>query len=167
MHAFFAEGVDKMYVQWAVEGLPTLLHLSLFFFFGRLTVFLFNVNCEVFSYVIGWIRLFSLVYGLIMLLPIIRHNSPYYSPLSTPVWFLYASICLITFKILDSTMLYHSWSNWDRKYWEGRYQGWMREGVDKVAEDTMSDRSSICSPDIDIQILDWTVSALLGDDISL
>jgi hypothetical protein len=39
MRAFFADGVDKMHIPWAVEGLPTLLHLSLFLFFGGLAIF--------------------------------------------------------------------------------------------------------------------------------
>ena len=52
MHAFFAEGVDKMHIPWAVEGLPTLLHLSLFLFFGGLAIFLFNVDQEVFMFVV-------------------------------------------------------------------------------------------------------------------
>jgi hypothetical protein len=43
-----------------------------------------------------------------------------------------------------------------------RYQGWMLGGVEKAAEETVSERSS----EIDIQILDWTISAL-GDDDSL
>jgi hypothetical protein len=30
MRAFYANGVDKMHVPWAVEGLPSLLHLSVF-----------------------------------------------------------------------------------------------------------------------------------------
>ncbi|KAF8494142.1 hypothetical protein F5888DRAFT_1617328, partial [Russula emetica] len=82
MRAFFAKGVENMHIPWAVQGLPTLLHLSLFLFFGGLAIFLFNVDREVFSYVIWWIGLFFLVYGLITLLPIIRHDSPYHSPLS-------------------------------------------------------------------------------------
>ncbi|KAN0116055.1 hypothetical protein V8E52_006361, partial [Russula decolorans] len=41
MRAFFADGLDNMHVPWAVEGLPTLLHLSLFLFFGGLVIFLF------------------------------------------------------------------------------------------------------------------------------
>ncbi|KAF8475253.1 hypothetical protein DFH94DRAFT_635656, partial [Russula ochroleuca] len=44
MRTFFADGVDKMHIPWAVEGLPTLLHLSLFLFFGGLVIFLFNVD---------------------------------------------------------------------------------------------------------------------------
>ncbi|KAN0105399.1 hypothetical protein V8E52_011066, partial [Russula decolorans] len=89
MRAFYANGVDEMHVPWAVEGLPSLLHLSVFFFFGGLVIFLFNNDYEVFSYVIWWIGLFSVVYGLVTLLPFIRHDSPYNSPLSTPAWFLY------------------------------------------------------------------------------
>ncbi|KAF8484504.1 hypothetical protein DFH94DRAFT_842406 [Russula ochroleuca] len=50
MHAFFADGVEKMHIPWAVEGLPTLLHLSLFLFFGGLAIFLYNVDQEVFMY---------------------------------------------------------------------------------------------------------------------
>ena len=48
MRAFFANGVDEMHIPWAVEGLPTLLHLSLFLFFGGLIIFLFNVDQKVF-----------------------------------------------------------------------------------------------------------------------
>jgi hypothetical protein len=47
----------------AVKGLPMLLHLSLFLFFGGLAIFLFKVDSEVFSYVIWWIGLFCLVTG--------------------------------------------------------------------------------------------------------
>jgi hypothetical protein len=167
MRAFFAEGVDKMHISWAVEGLPMLLHLSLFLFFGGLALFLFNVNHEVFSYVISWIGLFSLVYGLITLLPIIRHDSPYHSPLSTPAWFLYAGIHYVTFKILTFVT---SGSFWSVRTWlycehlRDRYQGWMLGGVEKAAEEMASERSS----EIDVQILDWTISAHGdGDDNSL
>ena len=98
MRAFFAEGVDNMH--WAVEGLPTLLHLSLFLFFGGLAIFLFDVDREVFGYVVWWIGLFCLVYGMITVLPLIRQDSPYNSPFSTAAWFLHAPIAYVTIKIL-------------------------------------------------------------------
>jgi hypothetical protein len=165
MRAFFAEGVDRMHIPWAVEGLPALLHLSLFLFFGGLAIFLFNVDSEVFSYVIWWIGLFSMVYGLITLLPIIRHDSPYNSPLSTPAWFLYASIHHVIFKILAFIGRFWSLRTWRCcEHSRDRYQGWMSGGVEKAAEETASERSS----EIDVQILDWTISALGdGDDDSL
>ena len=165
MRAFFANGVEKMHVPWAVEGLPTLLHLSLFLFFGGLVIFLFNIDQEVFIFVVWWIGLFSMVYGLITFLPIIRQDSPYNSPLSTPAWFFYASIHHVTFKVLALITSHSSGGHQTRRHIRNLYQRWMLgdvSGVKKAAEETASERSS----EIDIQILDWTISAL-GDDDSL
>jgi hypothetical protein len=175
MRAFFANGVDEMHVPWAVEGLPTLLHLSLFLFFGGLVIFLFNVDQEVFACVVSWIGLFSIVYGLISLLPLIRHDSPYNTPLSIPAWFLYARIRYVAFKVLaeirrDRYRRYlglrsHS-SGLMYLIWEGEMERlisrWMSGGVEKEAEETAEEQSS----EIDGRIFGWTISAL-GDDDSL
>ena len=161
MRSFFANGVDKMHIPWAVEGLPMLLHLSLFLFFGGLGVFLFNVDHEVFTYVVWWIVLFLMVYGLITLLPLIRLDSPYSTPLSTQAWFLYASIQYATFTVLefivDSRGGGYRWMH--LKY---RYRDWMLGGVEKIAGKAASNQSS----EIDIRIFRWTMSAL-GNDHSL
>ena len=106
MRAYFANGVDKMRIPLAVEGLPTLLHLSLFLFFVGLGIFLFNVHLEVFIFVVSWIVFFSIVYGLITLLPLIRYDSPYNTPLSTPAWFLYARIQYVALKVLTFMILF-------------------------------------------------------------
>ncbi|KAI9432494.1 hypothetical protein H4582DRAFT_1795543, partial [Lactarius indigo] len=82
IRAFFAEGVEKLHLPWAVEALPTLLHLSLFIFFAGLLIFLFNVHYTVFCTVIWWIGFCTAMYGCITLMPIFRHDSPYYAPLS-------------------------------------------------------------------------------------
>ena len=166
MRAFYANGVDKMHIPWAVEGLPTLLHLSLFLFFGGLAIFLFNVDQEVFTCVVCWIGLFLMVYGLITLLPLIRHESPYYSPLSKPAWVLYAGIHYVTLKAL-AFITSHRWLSSRQAYErfldkKNRYHGWMLGGLEKKAEETASERSS----EIDIRILGWIISAL-GDDDSL
>ena len=164
MHAFFAEGVDNMHIPWAVEGLPTLLHLSLFLFFGALVVFLFNVDHEVFLCVVWWIGLFTSVYGLITLLPLIRHNSPYNAPLSLPAWFLYTGMQYVIFKVLSFiTSSYGTYGTWVRyRDLRNHYRDWMLGGVEKAAEEVASKRSS----EIDVRILGWTISAL-GDDDSL
>ena len=166
MRAFFANGVDKMHIPWAVEALPTLLHLSLFFFFSGLVIYLFNVDQEVFTYVALWIGLFSMVYGLITLLPLIRQDSPYYSPLSIPAWFLYTRIQYVTYKFLafiTSGRHYGSYPTWERyRDLRERYRRWMLGGVEKRVEETVLEQSS----EIDIRILSWTISAL-GNDGSL
>ena len=163
--AFFANGVDKMHIPWAVEGLPTLLHLSMFLFLGGLVIFLFNIDHAVFGSVMWWIGLFSIVYGLITVAPIVRHDSPYYAPLSRPAWFLYAILAHIPFKILRSAYrggTFTGTSKWYRIFsLEGHYR-WMLGGMEKAAEDTLSGRLS----EIDLRIFDWTLDAL-GDDDSL
>ena len=92
MRTYFANGLDKLHIPWAVEGLPMLLHFSLFLFFGGLVIYLFNLDQEVFTCVVLWIGLFTMVYGLITLLPLMRQDSPYNTPLSTPAWFLFANM---------------------------------------------------------------------------
>jgi Family of unknown function (DUF6535) len=161
IRAFFANGVETMHIPWAVEGLPTLLHLSLFLFFGGLVIFLFNVHREVFLCVVSWIGLFSMVYGLVTLLPLIRQDSPYYTPLSILAWFSYASIRYVTSKLLLSIDYYDGFETWMRlRDMRDRYRGWMSGGVEKKGEEMASEQS----PKIDIGILDWTIGALGADD---
>jgi hypothetical protein len=159
MRAFFADGVDKMHIPWAVEGLPALLHLSVFLFFGGLAIFLFNIDHAVFGSVIWWIGLFLIVYGLITVMPIVRHDSPYYSPLSRSSWFLYAGTKYAFLKFRESRSFE---SLQHLRELRNRYHGWMSGGVEKAAEDTVSERSS----EIDIRIFDWTIG-VLGEDESL
>ena len=162
MRAFFAEGVDKMHIPLAVEALPMLLHLSVFLFFGGLVIFLFNVEHAVFSSVMWWTGLFSMVYVLITVMPIVRHNSPYYAPLSQPAWFLYASMNYLLYEVLASK--FPRSGNFESR---GRfsdlrdhYHGRMLGGLEKAVEKTVADRSS----DMDIRIFDWTMGVLEEDD---
>ena len=164
MRAFFNNGAEKMHIPWAVEGLPALLHLSLFLFFWGLAIFLFNVDHEVFTCVVLWIGLFSFVYVLITMLPLIRHDSPYYTPLSIPAWFTYAVIHYETFKFRYRRLDGREASSRRIELWtlRNRYRGWILWGMEKRAEEAASEQSS----DVDIGILDWTIGAL-GDDDSL
>ncbi|KAN0137814.1 hypothetical protein V8E53_004298 [Lactarius tabidus] len=100
IRAFFAEGVDNLHLPWAVEALPTLLHLSLFLFFAGLLIFLFNLHLTVFSTVVWWVGLCTTVYGCVTLVPIFRVDSPYYAPLSPSAWFLLQATCFSITRIL-------------------------------------------------------------------
>jgi hypothetical protein len=162
MHAFFAEGMDKMHIPWAVEGLPMLLHLSLFLFFGGLVTFLFNIDHTVFSSVVVWIGLCTILYGWITVMPIVRHDSPYCGPLSRLDWFLYAGMRLGFINVLASNSIRSG--DGDSKpgfrILKNRYRGWMSGGVEGAAEEMMLERPSR----MDIRIFDWTISALDNDD---
>ena len=87
IRAFCAEGVENCLLPWVVETLPTLLHISLFLFFAGLVVFLCNVNITIFKLVLSWVGLCTALYGCIILMPIFRHDSPYYTSLSSLVWY--------------------------------------------------------------------------------
>ena len=188
LRAFYANGVDTMHIPWAVEGLPMLLHLSLFLFFGGLAIYLFNVDQEVFTCVVSWIALFSVVYGLITLLPLVRQDSPYNTPLSTPLWFLFANISFATgmvflftltfsyfvyaftftcfFFFLDSVKARVMWNNLNRVRRSLQWANFDRRKwilkVKRKAEEMAEKQSS----EIDGRILGWTICAL-GDDDSL
>ena len=82
IRSFFAEGVEKSLLPWAVEVLPTLLHVSLVLFFAGLAVFLWNVNLTIFKMVLSWIAVCAALYGFTMLISIFRCDSPYHTPLT-------------------------------------------------------------------------------------
>ncbi|KAN0140380.1 hypothetical protein V8E53_001589, partial [Lactarius tabidus] len=82
IRAFYAEGVEKCLLPWAVETLPTLLHISLFLFFAGLVVFLWNVNLTIFKLVLSWVAFCTALYGCVTLMPMFCYDSPYYTSLS-------------------------------------------------------------------------------------
>ena len=156
IRAFFADGIDRLHLPWAIEALPTLLHLSLSLFLAGLLIFLFNVNQTAFKAVVGWVGLFVGVYACITFMPIFRYDSPFYAPLSSTVWFLYAGTLYAVFKVLS--LLPGSRDSF--RDLKDRYRGWVLEGVEKAAEDTASDRSS----KVDCRILESTIGALYEDE---
>ena len=102
IRAFFADGVDALHLPWAVEALPTLLHLSLFLFLAGLVVYLININHTVFTVVAWWVGLCTTTYVGVTLMPLFRNNSPYYAPLSSSAWYLVNVALYVIFKSLKS-----------------------------------------------------------------
>ncbi|KAI0252535.1 hypothetical protein BJV78DRAFT_1113516, partial [Lactifluus subvellereus] len=79
---FFAHGAERLRLAWAVEALPTLIHLSLFLFFAGLLIYLFNISHTVFWVIVSWIAISVAAYIFITITPIFRLDTPYYAPLS-------------------------------------------------------------------------------------
>jgi hypothetical protein len=69
-----------------VETLLILLRISLFLFFAGIVVFLLNVNLTIFKLVPDWIAICIALYGCTTLMPIVRHDSPYYTSPPSSVW---------------------------------------------------------------------------------
>ncbi|KAH9057266.1 hypothetical protein EDB87DRAFT_1686549 [Lactarius vividus] len=101
IRTFFFEGVEKFFLPWSVEVLPTLLHASLFLFFAGLVVFLYNANFTIFKLVVSWVGICTTLYGYITFMPLFRHDSPYCTPLSSSAWYIVTGASCITFRALQ------------------------------------------------------------------
>lgn len=141
-----------------------MLHLSLFLFFAGLLVYLSNINHTVFNVTAWWIGLSAAVYISITIMPLFRHDSPYYAPLSTLVWSIYhgaAYLALQTrwliqyrgLRILGdpaATRLFLL-----KVHYLDRLLGGIRKAVENTAWKL--------STEIDSRVLEWTFCALDED----
>ena len=162
IRAFLAEGIDKLHLPLVVELLPTFLHLSVFLFFAGLGVFLFNLNITIFIAVIWWLGLCALAYICITFMPIIRHDSPYHSPLSSLVWYIWIGILRICLMILGWFTGFgnFSYASWDRiQRWQEHYREWFQYGIQTAAEESAQKLSS----EIDVRALVSTIESFVRD----
>jgi hypothetical protein len=162
IRAFFAEGVDKFLLPWAVEALPTMLHLSLFLFFAGLAVFLWNVNLTIFKVVLSWVGLCTALYGCITFIPVFRHDSPYLTPLSLPTWHFITGIPFLTFRALEKLARLFCFSHATYHHFRllaEHYGKRLLQGMRKTAEETAFNSP----PEIDTRAFMWTFDSLDED----
>ncbi|KAH9051705.1 hypothetical protein EDB87DRAFT_1571172 [Lactarius vividus] len=162
IRTFFAEGVEKFLLPWAVEALPTLLHVSLFLFFSGLVVFLCNINLTIFKLVLSWVGVCTALYGCITFIPIFRHDSPYYTPLSLLAWHIVAGISFVTFRALRKLTYLHYFSGEVYNRFlrlEKNYRKFLVQGMLKTAEETALNSLS----EMDTRAFLWTFDSLDED----
>ncbi|KAI9443003.1 hypothetical protein H4582DRAFT_1808633, partial [Lactarius indigo] len=82
VRAIFHKGVEELHLQWTIDALSILLHASLVLFLAGFIIFSFGYNHTVLKVVVSWVGLCAVMYACFTLLPLIRHDSPYYTPLS-------------------------------------------------------------------------------------
>jgi hypothetical protein len=138
IRAFFFEGVEKFLLPWVVEALPTMLHVSLFLFFSGLVVFLCNVSLTIFKLVLAWVGVCTAVYGCVTVMPLFRHDSPYYTPLTSLVWPVVIGIPFVTFRILRllTGFLHIDMISLRFRYFAASYRKLLLQGMQKTAEET-------------------------------
>jgi hypothetical protein len=162
IRAFFFEGVGKFLLPWAVEVLPALLHISLFLFFSGLVVFLCNVNLTAYKLVFSWVGICTAIYGCITFMPIVRHDSPYYTPLTSLVWHILIGIPFIIFRALlwfARSASFPLGAYLRLHGLEDRYRYLFLQGMQKTAEET-----ALKSPsEIDTRAFMWTFDCLDED----
>ena len=163
IRAFFSEGVEKCLLPWTVDALPTLLHISLFLFFAGLVVFLCNVNLTIFRLVSSWVGLCAALYGCFTCMPIIRHDSPYYTPLSLPAWHIVTGLQFLFYRFVwwswnklkaGSYFTYHHYIDLENSYRKS-----LVRGMQKTVEET----ALTSPPEIDTRAFKWTFDCLDED----
>ena len=101
IRSFFAEGVTRFHVPVTVEAIPALLHISVFLFLAGLVISLLTIHHTVAYVTLSATAVCSLVYTAITVMPVIYHDSPYTSPLSTPAWYISRKIAVLVLKSFD------------------------------------------------------------------
>ncbi|KAI0298951.1 hypothetical protein BC826DRAFT_1120995 [Russula brevipes] len=162
IRAFFSEGVERLHLPWAVEALPALLHISLFLFFSGLLVFLSNIHHTVFSAAAWWIGLCVATYTVITVMPIFRHDSPYYAPLSTSAWYLVSGTLFFLFRTLHHSPFFRHSFRMRFSDLKDHYCRWFSLGLSKITEETAREPSQ----EMDGRLLTWTFNSL-DEDIEL
>ena len=160
---YFVEGLKRLRPPWMIEILPALLHLSLFLFCAGLVAYLFPINNAVFNVVMWWIGQFVPMYAYVTLMPIFRHDSPYCTPFTSTVWFIYTSTLCVFFKILKSITSSNRFSYATHRRYSAlldKYKEWLIHGVLKAAEES----ALKLSPELDSRALIWTLEASHEDD---
>jgi len=155
VRVFFFEGVEQFHVRWVSEVLMTLLHLSVCLFFAGLLVLLFNIDHTIFRALVWFLVLALVAYIWITILPIFRPNSPYSTPLSSTIWFLYTGVPYAVFKALSFMFCDSRCFDGLKKYYYDR----LFDGVGKTAERIARQLSS----EIDVRVLISTLDAQ-GED---
>ncbi len=162
IRAFFYEGIGKALLPWTVEALPALLHVSVFLFLAGLVVFLRNVDLTIFKVVLSWVGICTALYGCISVIPIFRHDSPYYTPLLLLAWHIVTGILYITFRFLrwltaDSPSCFSVFDRCDdlKTYYHDLFVHGMEKRAEKTAQKSPSE--------IDSGALMWTLDSLDED----
>ncbi len=141
-----------------VEALPTLLHVSLFLFFAGLVVFLCNVNLTTFKLVLSWVGICTALYGCITFIPIFRHDSPYYTPLTSLAWSIVIGISYIIFRVLR--WFTHRKASRHFEDLKDSYHKVLLRGMLKTVEET----ALKSPPEIDARAFLWTFDSLDEDN---
>ena len=157
IRAFFSDAVHGFPVLLVVEALRVMIHLSLFLFFAGLTIFLYNINRSVFGAAVWWMGLSTMAYMCITFLPIFCPNSPYYTPLSSTIWFFLTGMQYTVYVVL-SLRAFDTGRNFDagKRYYHRR----LIEGMGKTAEETAWQQSS----KMDVRVLISTLDDVGEDD---
>ena len=165
IRAYLAEGQQNLRRQlpWMVGALPILLHFSLFSFLTGLVVYLYTIDQAVYQAVMWLLSQGVVLYVHVTLMPFFRHNSPYYTPLTSVIWCIYTGILFLFFKMLKWVTASNRFSHATHcrfSVLKDKYKRWLIHGVPKAAEES----AQKISPELDGRAFLWVLESLDDDD---
>jgi hypothetical protein len=166
VRAYFAKGVDNLHLRWVVEALPGLLHLSVFLFFAGLPIFLFRINHTVFIAVLSCVGTCGASYLCISFMPLVCHNSPYYTPLSSLIWSCRAGLRCFYLWIMKSFISHRPIIGLTRASTRRILFSRVQESYERLRGGLtkhMEESALISFKEFDVQVLSWTFE-LMGEE---
>ena len=180
MRAYIFDGIEGFKLSRAIEAIITPLHVSVFLFFAGLVDFFFPIDTTVAYVTLGCVVLFALAYVSLTMLPHLRFNCPYRTPLSGITWRLshgFFYVIFLAIRIIEGQFhgllltlyrLTHRQetgplgpTKW-REVLENRvdvHLSWLSDGLGKSIELSATG----APPTVDAHALEWTLTALDED----
>ena len=97
---YFARGASRFHIFGLVEALPFLLLISVHLFFAGLVAFAFRASHTVAYFTLAIVGFCVLSYLSLTLMPLIFHDCPYYTPLTSALWYTSQLIPYSFFSVL-------------------------------------------------------------------
>ena len=164
LRAFYRHGVQGQHMSWTMEAVPVLLHISVFLFFSGLSLLFLGVNSSIFKILVIWVEICAALYAWLTLLPILRKDSPYSTPLSPLVSFCLNGMSYVFFRILPrfprvDPSVRTPLRTGSRDSREVHLDNFFSHSMSKTAEQFALN----LNPDIDYGSLLWTFESLNED----
>ena len=149
IRAYFDDGTKEHYMSFTVALLPAIVHASVVLFFMGFAIFLFVANRTVSYPLIATLLLCTIGYLILTFSSFRSHNSPYQTPLTSPLWiFLQAARLFLAW-------LFGCWRDNIGKYKSNLFEG-MQVSLETSAEATFKDNERLA--------LEWTLQSLRQDN---
>jgi hypothetical protein len=164
---YFYQGARRFGLFGLVELLPSLLIISVLLFFAGLVVFAFLASHTVAKFTLAIVGFCFLLYIIFTLMPLVFHDCPYWTPLTTVLWFASRIIGLAFYWVRDRGATYL-----------GRHWSLLSEGRVKLYRQTHEKKAELWSEDMVSQLevsakrtsmeiyrktLSWTIDQLDTD----
>ncbi|KAN0130536.1 hypothetical protein V8E53_011622 [Lactarius tabidus] len=158
---YFYQGARRFGLFGLAELLPSLLIISVLLFFAGLVVFAFLGNHTVAKFTLAIVGFCFLSYIIFTLMPLVFHDCPYWTPLTTVLWFASQKIRLAFYWVRDCGATYLLSKGRVKLYRETHEKKAKLWSEDMVSQ--LQDSAKRTSMEIYTKTLVWTIDQLDKD----